>query len=354
MTAFGSEVYVYLMTGVLALGATAVVIVPFLFLSTPSQARSSGKVARAAVKLVKAAVKLGAEHSSVLRRIGDGIEWLLAQLWKLRLILRRSVDAVAAALAEPSAEAEAERVPFWRRKRDSLRRIRALRFRRPNELAGVEEEPAGLVLAPAPPPASPEPPPAVAEVLSATVSEPIAVAPDPPVIAEPPSAATDPAPPPSDPVPETVVADPVAADALSVAEPVPPVVEEQLPPPAEVVPLPIQRLSAGDLAKWEENVDTMQEKIPEGFEEKEERFLAEDVSDDVKEVFGTGNEDDDDDEDEEKSELDSMLDLFSTELVEETDANRLAALLGEVDARDLLSEAQEILNELRSPARGGG
>ncbi len=350
MTAFGSEVYVYLMTGVLALGATAVMIVPFLFLSTPSQARSPGKLARAAVKL-------GAEHSSVLRRIGDGIEWLLAQLWKLRLILRRSVDAVAAAVAEPSvsAEAEAERVPFWRRKRDSLRRIRALRFRTPNELAGAEEESAGLVLAPAPPPASPEPPPAVAEVLSATVSEPVEVAPDPPVIAEPPSAATDPAPPPSDPVPEAVVADPVAADALSVAEPVPPVVEEQLPPPAEVVPLPIQRLSAGDLAKWEENVDMMQEKTAsEELERKEERFLAENVSDDVKEVFGTGTEDGGGDEDEEKSELDSMLDLFSTELVEETDANRLAALLGEVDARDLLSEAQEILNELRSPARGGG
>ena len=155
---------------------------------------------------------------------------------------------------------------------------------------------------------------------------------------------------------EGVVSDPVAADVPSVAEPVPPieeqlppVVAEQLPPqpPVEADLPPAQRMSVEELTKWEQNVDTMLETTPEEPEEREQHWLAEDVTEDVKEVFGTGTDD------EEKDELDSMFDLFKTEIVEETDASRLAALLGEVDARDLLSEAQEILNELRSPARRG-
>ncbi|MEE8352959.1 MAG: hypothetical protein V3S10_00750, partial [Dehalococcoidales bacterium] len=117
---------------------------------------------------------------------------------------------------------------------------------------------------------------------------------------------------------------------------------------------PAQRLSVEELAKWEQNVDKLLDEESEDAEENEERYLEEAVSEDVKEVFGTGVGDEGEDENEEKDELDSMFDLFKSEIVVETDASRLAALLGEVDARDLLSEAQEILNELRSPARGGG
>ena len=238
----------------------------------------------------------------------------------------------------------------------------------PVRLAGAEEEPVGLVLA--------TPLPRVADMPSATVSKPVAVAADLLVTEAAPLTAADilsavataPAAEPSvfaEPVPAVADAPPLETPLPAPAAEQPPPIEEQAmtpieepttpQPPAQPDLQPAERLSVGDLAEWEQNVDMLQDKLDEEAEEEEERYLEEAVSDDVKEVFGTGIEDDDDDdedEDEEKSELDAMLDLFTTELVEETDANRLAALLGEVDARDLLSEAQEILNELRSPARG--
>jgi len=71
-------------------------------------------------------------------------------------------------------------------------------------------------------------------------------------------------------------------------------------------------------------------------------------------------DDDDFDEDENKSDsspgggsseksadTDSLFDLFATEIVEENKAGELAAGLEDVDIRDILSEAQLMLNELR-------
>ena len=51
---------------------------------------------------------------------------------------------------------------------------------------------------------------------------------------------------------------------------------------------------------------------------------------------------------EKSGDSDSLFDLFATEIVEDNKAGELAASLDEVDVRDILSEAQLILNELRS------
>lgn len=48
---------------------------------------------------------------------------------------------------------------------------------------------------------------------------------------------------------------------------------------------------------------------------------------------------------------DSLFALFSTDIVEDNEAGKLAAGLDDVDARDLLSEAQQILNEIRDVRR---
>jgi len=51
---------------------------------------------------------------------------------------------------------------------------------------------------------------------------------------------------------------------------------------------------------------------------------------------------------EKSGDTDSLFDLFATEIVEENKAGQLAASLDDIDIRDILSEAQQILNELRS------
>ena len=43
----------------------------------------------------------------------------------------------------------------------------------------------------------------------------------------------------------------------------------------------------------------------------------------------------------------SMLDLFTTEVVEESDVSQLAAKLSDIDIHDLSEEAQELINQLR-------
>jgi len=54
-----------------------------------------------------------------------------------------------------------------------------------------------------------------------------------------------------------------------------------------------------------------------------------------------------DDSDSKPGDTDSLFDLFSTEIVEDNEAGKLAASLDDVDVRDLLSEAQQVLGEIR-------
>ncbi|HEY90214.1 MAG TPA: hypothetical protein G4O07_00095 [Dehalococcoidia bacterium] len=56
---------------------------------------------------------------------------------------------------------------------------------------------------------------------------------------------------------------------------------------------------------------------------------------------------------EKSGDTDSLFDLFATEIVEENKAGELAAGLDDLDIRDILSEAQLILNELRSMGLSG-
>ena len=52
------------------------------------------------------------------------------------------------------------------------------------------------------------------------------------------------------------------------------------------------------------------------------------------------------DSDAKPADSDSLFELFSAEIVEDDEAGKLAATLDDVDARDLLSEAQHTLNEI--------
>jgi len=67
-------------------------------------------------------------------------------------------------------------------------------------------------------------------------------------------------------------------------------------------------------------------------------YLKDEESDDVSGKDSAGKSGD----------TDSLFELFSTEIEEENTSGQLAATLDDVDARDLLSEAQQSLTELRS------
>ncbi len=67
-------------------------------------------------------------------------------------------------------------------------------------------------------------------------------------------------------------------------------------------------------------------------------YLEDEESDDVSGKDSAGKSGD----------TDSLFELFSTEIEEENNSGQLASTLDDVDARDLLSEAQQILIELRS------
>lgn len=67
-------------------------------------------------------------------------------------------------------------------------------------------------------------------------------------------------------------------------------------------------------------------------------YLADEESDDVSGKDSAGKSGD----------TDSLFELFSTEIEEENNSGQLASTLDDVDAHDLLSEAQQVLTELRS------
>jgi len=84
-------------------------------------------------------------------------------------------------------------------------------------------------------------------------------------------------------------------------------------------------------------------------------------SSDSEDYFDDDLEEDDNESDgspsggssEKSGDTDSLFDLFATEIVEENKAGELAASLDDVDIQDILSEAQLILNELRSMGLSG-
>lgn len=92
------------------------------------------------------------------------------------------------------------------------------------------------------------------------------------------------------------------------------------------------------------------------------------LSDEVTEPDGTGDSQDEDEADEDTDESDdasgddssgksgdpdSLFSLFETEIEEENEMSELAASLEDVDIRDLLTEAQQVLNEVRSGRHAG-
>jgi hypothetical protein len=89
-------------------------------------------------------------------------------------------------------------------------------------------------------------------------------------------------------------------------------------------------------------LDDFYEELTESSDSTESRdsadYLEDEESDDISGKDSAGKSGD----------MDSLFEIFSTEIVEENTSGQLASTLDDVDARDLLSEAQQVLKELRS------
>ncbi len=210
---------------------------------------------------------------------------------------------VALAAAQQPQPHETGRQPFWRRKRDFTRQVRdKLGKLRSGADGGLPVE---VMPTPAKRLSKPSP--------EDTVSQPA-------VNAEPNLAATE----------EVPMSKKVAPKSEADSNPV--LQTEGISEPEQTTPeSPEANLSDAISEELAASADPTESKDSVDYLEDEE-------SDDVSGKDSAGKSGD----------TDSLFELFSTEIEEENNSGQLASTLDDVDAHDLLSEAQQVLIELRS------
>ncbi len=260
MMGFGANVLIYSITGIVALGAMLIVVSPFLI------RRRTGRRTAAV------------QERPPIERIEE-----------------KKIATPPEGKADTRAS-DGDGRPFWKRKRDSLMKLRSLRPKREEAVAvgAPNETPRQAPVAPpvspvsAETPASPVPPasvetlalppvtaPAAPEALPTPVAAPMPVAPPPPLGEDQPQASAEPA----------------AGGPLEV--------DEQA------------------LQKWEASVDKLLDKFDEPGETES---TQDEESDDFKDMFSQ-------DDKPESGGTDAMLDLFSADAQEESRSTKLAANL---------------------------